>query len=224
MLDRAGIAGAPDDEMGSGAEWLSRPRGGFTLLEVLVGLSVAALVLLAGMAALGTVSEHAGHAETATIDAVAGASQRALLVDWLSSARNRAPTGEQFEGLQQDLDGVMQDLLFFPTTARTPLDEPYTVVGLYIDVDPETPERGLVAEMTGSRITDEPRRFEIVPEAASMHIRYLLSSQGGVPEWVNVWQSQQGLPRVIEITLEAAAGDSLPRLLRFPIRAATAGM
>jgi prepilin-type N-terminal cleavage/methylation domain-containing protein len=198
-------------------------RGGFTLLEVLVGLTVAALVLLAGMAALGTVNENAGRAEVATIDAVAGASQRALLVDWLSGARYRAPTGEQFEGMQQDLDGEMQDLLFFPTTARTPIDGPYTVVGMYIDIDPETPERGLVAEMTGSRIGEKPRRFEIAPEAASMRIRYLTSSTDGFAEWVSVWQSREGLPRAIEITLEAAAGDSLPRLLRLPIRAATAG-
>jgi prepilin-type N-terminal cleavage/methylation domain-containing protein len=202
---------------------MSARRGGFTLLEVLVGLSVASLVLLAGMAALGTVNENAGRAETAAIDAVAGASQRALLVDWLSAARYRAPTGEQFEGMQQDLDGQLQDLLFFPTTARTPLDGPYTVVGLYIDVDPETPERGLVAEMTGNRIGEEPRRFEIVPEAASMRIRYLTSSADGFPEWVSLWQSRQGLPRAIELTLEPAAGDSLPRLLRLPIRAATAG-
>ena len=201
-----------------------RARRGFTLLEVLVGLSVASLVMLAGMAALGTVSEHAGHAETATIDAVSGATQRALLVDWLSSARNRVPTGEQFEGLQQDLDGMMQDLLFFPTTARTPLDEPYTVIGLYIDIDPETPERGLVAELTGSRLGDEARRFEIVPQAVRMDIRYLLSYGDDGPQWEEVWRSNQGLPRAIEITLHAAAGDSLPRLLRHPIRAATEGM
>lgn len=197
-------------------------RAGFTLLEVLIGLAVASLVLLSGMAALGTVSGYADRAEAAANDAVAGASQRALLVDWLAGARYRAPTGEQFEGMQQDLDGIMQDLLFFPTTARTPIDGPYTAVGLYIDVDPETPERGLVAELTGSRLGEEARRFEIVPEAASMDIRYLAAGDGLV-EWVELWQGRNGLPRVIEITLTAAPGDSLPLLLRYPIRAATTG-
>lgn len=198
-------------------------RAGFTLLEVLVGLTVASLVLLSGMAALGTVSEYGGRAEAAASAAVAGASQRALLVDWLSSARYRAPTGEQFEGMKGDLDGQMQDLLFFPTTARTPIDGPFTVVGLYIDIDPDTPERGLVAEMTGGRVAEEPRRFEIVPQAISMRIRYLTSSDDGFPEWIDIWQGRRGLPRAIEITLTAAVGDSLPRLLRYPIRAATAG-
>lgn len=202
---------------------MTRSRPGFTLLEVLVGLAVASLVLLSGMAALGTVRGYASRAETAADDAVAGASQRALLVNWLTGARYRAPTGEQFEGMQQDLDGIMQDLLFFPTTARTPIDGPYTTVGLYIDVDPETPERGLVAEMTGSRLGEEARRFEIVPEAAAMDIRYLTSSDDGFTEWVDLWQGRNGLPRVIEITLSAAAGDSLPLLLRYPIRAATTG-
>ncbi|HUG26106.1 type II secretion system protein, partial [Piscinibacter sp.] len=115
-----------------------RARGGFTLVELIVGLTVASLALLAGMATLGFVSDRAAHAEDATRAAIGGAAQRALLVDWLSGARFRAPSGEQFEGMEEDINGETTDLLLLPTTARTPLGGSTTVIGLYIDTDPDT--------------------------------------------------------------------------------------
>jgi prepilin-type N-terminal cleavage/methylation domain-containing protein len=197
-------------------------RGGFTLVEVLVALTVASLALLAGMSALGFVADRSRHADAATTAAVSGATQRALLVDWLSAARFRAPTGEQFEGLQGDEGGDLVDLLLFPTTARTPLAGSSTVVGLYIDMDPETPERGLVAELTGMTFGAPARRMELVPEAAVMEIRYLPNGAGA--EWEETWLGRNSLPRAIELTLHPAPGDSLPLLLRYPVRVSLAGI
>jgi prepilin-type N-terminal cleavage/methylation domain-containing protein len=197
-------------------------RNGFTLVEVLVGLTVASLALLAGMGALGFVADRSHDAEDTTLAAVSGATQRALLVEWLAGARYRAPTGEQFEGIQDERGGALMDMLLFPTTARTPLESGTTVIALYIDVDPATPERGLVAEMTGTVFDVEPRRMELVPEAAAMQLRYL--PDGGGSAWESAWLSRNMLPRMIEITLEPASGDSLPLLLRYPIRVSLAGM
>jgi prepilin-type N-terminal cleavage/methylation domain-containing protein len=198
------------------------PRPGFTLLEVLVGLTVASLALLAGMLALGTVRDLGGQADGVARAAAAGATQRSALVDWLAGARMRAPTGEMFEGMQQDEGGRMVDVLLLPTTARTPLDGSVTVIGLYIDNDPDTPERGLVAEMTGMTPGEEPRRMELVPEAASLIIRYLGDGSAS-DEWEDTWSARNRLPRLIEVTLLPAAGDSLPLLLRYPIRVAPGG-
>jgi prepilin-type N-terminal cleavage/methylation domain-containing protein len=194
-------------------------RPGFTLLELLVGLTVASMALAVGVAALGIVRDRAVHAEEATVRAVAGATQRNMIVDWLAGARMRAPTGEQFEGMQQDQGGVMVDVLLFPTTAHTPLDGSHTVVGLYIDNDPETPEQGLVAEMTGMLLGAEPRRMELVPEAGGMRIRYL-SVANGIADWADTWAGQRTLPRMIEITLEPAPRQELPLMLQYPIRVA----
>jgi hypothetical protein len=144
-----------------------------------------------------------------------------MLVEWLTGARMRAPTGEQFEGMQSDEGGVMVDMLMFPTTALTPLGSP-SVVGLYIDDDPDTPERGLVAELTGATFGPETRRMELVPEAGRMVIRYLGQVQG-VPVWEDTWQGRNQLPRLVEITLYPAAGETLPLLLQYPIRAALGG-
>lgn len=197
-------------------------RTGFTLLEVLVGLTVASLALLAGVLALAAVQDRSGHAEEAAREAISGATQRALLVDWLGGARVRARTGEQFEGMQDDVGGRLVHRLVVPTSARTPLGVSSTVVGLYIDDDPETPERGLVAALTGSTFGAEPRRMELVPQAGEMHVRYL-DAVGGVPVWDETWAGRNRLPRLVEITLVPARGEVLPLLLQYPIRVALGG-
>ncbi|MEX0892846.1 MAG: prepilin-type N-terminal cleavage/methylation domain-containing protein [Gemmatimonadota bacterium] len=200
-----------------------RPRAGFTLIEMIVGLTVAGVVFLAGFAALATVQDRGAHVEETGRHALAGATQRKLLMDWLAGSRFRAPTGEQFEGIEGEGEGGLpQDLLLFPTTARTPLNNRSTVVGIYIDEDPDTPERGLVAEMTGLDFTAEPRRMELVPQAGAMQIRYYPETEG-VGEWVDGWVGNS-LPRGVEITLWPVAGDSLPALLRLPLRVALASL
>jgi prepilin-type N-terminal cleavage/methylation domain-containing protein len=201
---------------------IPRARGGFTLLEVLVGLTVASIAITAGVLALGAVQDRTEHAEAASVAAISGATQRALLVEWLAGARTRATTGERFEGMQNDEGGRLVHRLVLPTTARTPLGVTSSVVGLYIDTDPETPERGLVAELSGAVFGGEIRRMELVPEAGVLYVRYL-TDVDGLPVWDDTWSGRNRLPRLIEITLEAARGESLPPLLQFPIRVALGG-
>lgn len=197
-------------------------RPGFTLLEVLIGLTVASMAMLIGMTALGTVQDRGGDAQEYAAAVSSGATQRAMLVEWLTSARFRAVTGEQFEGMQADEGGRIVDQLMFPTSARTPMGVASAVVGLYIDTDPDTPERGLVAELTGTTFGEEPRRMMLVPEAGAMEIRYFNLVQG-VPVWEEIWEARNRLPRMVEITLHPAPGETLPPLLQYPIRAAMGG-
>jgi prepilin-type N-terminal cleavage/methylation domain-containing protein len=199
-----------------------RARSGFTLVELVVALTVSAVALTAGMLTLAAVQDRAVHAEELSHAVASGATQRAMLVEWLSSATVRAVTGEQFEGMQADEGGRIVDQLMFPTTARTPLHVSSTVIGLYIDLDPDTPERGLVAEMTGMNFREEVRRMELVPQAGAMEIRYLGLTQG-VPIWEDTWEARNRLPRLVEITLHPAPGEVLPPLLQLPIRVALAG-
>jgi prepilin-type N-terminal cleavage/methylation domain-containing protein len=196
-----------------------KTRRGFTLVELLVGLTVAGLALAAGFAALAFVHDRGERAEIESRVAVGGATQRALIMDWLAAARYRAPAGEQFQGDDVEEDNKKKDTIFFPTTAASPLEGSVTVVGLYIDDDPETPETGLVAEMTGVVLGQPERRMELVPQAAEMNIRYLPNVAGEV-DWQDGWTGHNELPRGVEITITPALGDTLPALLRMPIRVA----
>lgn len=195
--------------------WRTRP--GFTLVELLVGLTVGGLALTAGFTALAFVDDRAKAAEQATVATLEGANARDLLINWLAGARLRAPNNAgAFDGVNGEDQGKKTDELTFPTTARTPLQVPNSVVHLLIDEDTQTPETGLVAELT-ERLQDEPRRVELVPQAASLEIRYLPDGPDAV-EWQDSWQGQRQLPRAIELILQPAPGDSLPLLLRYPIR------
>jgi len=195
-------------------------RDGFTLIELIVGLTVSALALTAGFAALSFVADRATQAETATVTALEGVAARELLVDWLTGARLQAPgnTGS-FQGSDNEaLGGLADDQLLFPTTARTPLHVRNTVVRLYIDRDEETPETGLVAELT-ERLQDEPRRVELVREAVGLDLHYLPESTDAF-EWMPDWLGRNQLPKAIELLIQVPRGDTLPPLLRYPIRVA----
>jgi prepilin-type N-terminal cleavage/methylation domain-containing protein len=198
-----------------------RARAGFTLLEVTVGLTVAALALAAGFAALGFVGERAQHADEATVAVLEAASTRQLLADWLAGARLRAGNGvDAFQGLNVEYESLPDDILLFPTTSKSHLRAPETVVRLYIDRDDETPERGLVAELTSQRGLDS-RRVELVPGAIGLELRFLPQPTPGLPlEWTDQWLARNQLPRVVEITIVPGRDVVLPPLLAYPLRVA----
>jgi prepilin-type N-terminal cleavage/methylation domain-containing protein len=196
-----------------------RMRRGFTLIELLVGLTVSALALTAGFAALAFVGDRAKQAEAATVTALEGVAARELLVEWLTGARLRAGNAGSFQGTDnEERGGLADDQLMFPTTARTPLHVRNTVVRLYVDRDDETPEVGLVAELT-ERIQDEPRRIELVPQVIGLDIHYLPEAADAF-EWLPDWLGRNQLPRAVELVLQVSARDTLPPLLRYPIRVA----
>jgi hypothetical protein len=154
--------------------------------------------------------------EVASALALRGATTRNLLTEWLGEARYQVGRrGESFQGLDDEVYGTETDELIFPTTASTPLGVGTTVVRLFVDQDRDTPERGLVAELT-ELPADEPRVVELVPEAGSLELRYLLPIEGTVGEWVDGWISNR-LPRAIELILGPARNDTLPPLLRYPL-------
>jgi hypothetical protein len=57
---------------------------------------------------------------------------------------------------------------------------------------------------------------ELVPEAGSLVIRYLLPVEGTTGQWVDGWISNR-LPQAIELTLGPTRYDTLPPLLRYPL-------
>jgi prepilin-type N-terminal cleavage/methylation domain-containing protein len=200
-----------------------RCPAGFTLIEVMVALAVGGIVVSAGMAALATVQDRSEHALIATTGAIEAAATRATVVDWLSGAfYSVREQGIRFEGLDADEFGWEWDEVVFPSRARTPLRTAVTTIRLFLDTDPETPERGLVAELTGL-VGSEPLRMELIPGATGISVRYLPYGDGPV-EWSVSWVNQSQLPRAVELTLMDDPEYPLPPLLKMPIRVAMVGM
>jgi len=197
-----------------------RGATGFTLLEVLTGLTAIALTLAIGFATLGFLYDSREPVDQAAALTLQGANTRALICRWLGESRLRARDGGGafFHGVNREEDGLPSDEIVFPTTAATPLGVRRTVVRLYIDREMGTPQRGLVAELT-ERFTDQPRLVELVPEAGALDIRYLFPLRGGEGEWVDSWApGMDHLPRAVELVLGPNPPDTLPTVLRYPIR------
>ena len=124
--------------------------------------------------------------------------------------------GIDFQGLDAREQGIPADEITFPTRADTPRRVPVTAVRLFLDTDPETAERGLVAEFVGM-LGEQPSRLELAPQVTGLLIRYLPAGQGPV-EWTESWVGLNELPRAVEVVLEQSPADPLPPLLRLPIR------
>jgi prepilin-type N-terminal cleavage/methylation domain-containing protein len=196
-------------------------RAGFTLVEVVVGVAVGGVVLTAGFAALAAIRDHSVGAREATTIALEGATARATLSEWLATAQLQSTElAVRFEGLDATESDLEWDELSFPMRAQSPLRTPITHVRLFIDTDPETPERGLVAALVGLR-GEEPRPVELIPDAIGLQIRYLPASDVPV-DWAESWLDQPQLPRAVEVTLVDAHEAPLPPLLKLPIRVALA--
>ena len=191
-------------------------RPGMTLVEVLVGLTVASVALALGFGALTALGDNGRRADEAASAAIENAASRQILVDWITLARLRPEGNAEFRGIDGEVDGQGDTRLTFMTTAPTPLGTPETIVHLAIDRDEETVERGLVAELLERRGM-KPHRIVIAPGATGLRSRYL-SGLGGDDRWLPSWISSTVLPRGIDVRIESPYADSLPALLRLPIR------
>jgi len=193
-----------------------------TLLELVVALTITGAAMAAGYGAFATLVDQRHRIAAATDEVARAAAVRRMLTDWLSGARvGPGNDGPEFRGLDGVAGTEPDDELTFVTDARTPLGDAPTIVRLFIDRDPATPERGLTADLAEWRGT-ATLRMELEPSAAGLDARYLSAMLGG-DRWLPSWISRSLLPRGVEIRLSTALGDSLPALLALPVTAAVAG-
>jgi hypothetical protein len=187
-----------------------------TLLELVVALAVTGAALAAGYGAFAGVVDSRQALTTATDSVARSAGVRRVLVDWLGGARvGLGSDGPDFRGLDGVAGHLPDDELTFTTDAVTPLGDGGTLVRLFVDRDPRTPERGLtatLAEWGGTRAA----RMELAPDVEGLDVRYASRVFGGV-RWLPSWISRSVLPLAVEITFSPAMGDTLPALLDLPI-------
>ena len=191
---------------------MSRPVSGFTLIELVVSLTITGAVLSAGFAAFRTVLDRRDASARVLEEITRASAERELLRSWIGAARLPQQGEPAFAGLDALDDHAPDDAITLVTSAATDLDGTETVVQLSVDRDPRTPQRGLVADLAswppGAR-----RTVELDPRVTGLDLRYYspaLGDRGWLPSWV----SSSILPSGVEVRLY---GDSLPPLLRLPL-------
>jgi prepilin-type N-terminal cleavage/methylation domain-containing protein len=192
---------------------------GFTLIELIVSLTITGAVLSAGFAAFRTVLDRRDVAASMLDEVNRAAGERALLQSWIEAARLPLQGEPAFAGLDAQSGKLPDDNITLLTAAATDLDGAEAIVRLAVDRDERTPERGLVAHLT-SWPAGEQRTVEIDPRVTGLELRYYsvpLGDRGWLPSWV----SSTILPSGVEITL---VGDSLPPLLRLPLLVPVGGV
>ena len=201
-------------------------RRGITVLELMIALTLVALVASIGTATLSLFSQEERYRRAANDDLVRELAIRRTIVAWLEGA-HAAPgasnTGAA-AGLQL-IDGTQHgraaDILVFTTAARTPLGVGETTVALRVGTNDRAPQVGLTAELT-SWPGGPSMRLLLDSAVVAMNVRCLTNLLGG-RRWVPSWLSTSVLPRGIDLQLHGARPGALSPVLEMPIVVAVEG-
>jgi prepilin-type N-terminal cleavage/methylation domain-containing protein len=197
-------------------------RAGVTLIELIVSLTITATLFAVGYSAFGTALDRREAALRSLETETRAASIRASLQGWLQGARVPPQTSRPvFSGADGFHENAQDDELVFLTSAPTPLGRGFATVRLWVDRDPDTPEIGLVAEITRWLGTDRIR-MELAPEVEGLDVRYRSRVLRG-REWHLNWISSSVMPQGLELSLTGSDEDPLHPLLAYPLRAAFHG-
>jgi type II secretory pathway pseudopilin PulG len=197
-------------------------RAGLTVLELLFGLTVVALVASIGTATLSLFGDELSRRREPSNAMARQLATRRMIASWLEGAH--ASAGSAAPGVFQLVDAKRHerdaDVLTFTTAAWTLLNTGEATIRLFVDEDASTPEVGLTAELTswpGGPVT----RVQLDSSVTALNIVCLTNLLGG-RRWVPSWMSTSVVPRGIEIRLRGARNDVAP-LLQMPIVVAVEG-
>ena len=192
-------------------------RKGSTVLELIFGLAIVALVASIGTTTLTLIgSDRLERRASATIER--DLAVRRTVIDWLEGSH--ASLGGAFQVIDAKQHGRDADVLIFTTTAPTPLGTPETTVRLYVEQERRT-EKGLVAELT-SWPNGPASRIELDSTVAGLDVR-CLTSLLGERRWVPSWLSADVAPRSVELRVRYAPNGRQSPWLAMPIVVALEG-
>lgn len=190
-------------------------RSGMTLVELVVGLAIAALVAGGGYGALTTIVDRRAALAAAAAPTVRAAAVRHTLLAWLEGIELVADgSGQSFVLVDRQYRGVPDDELTFITTARTPLGGEGAIVTLRVEHAGAPAGRGLVA-LLQERGTGRTMRLVLDSTVTSLR-GWCISAMLPGTRVVSSWVSPAILPRGVELRLGADDGRLDP-LLALPI-------
>ena len=189
---------------------------GFTLVEVLLAISIAAAVLVVvfGGLRVGLAAWQKGEARSARLDHARGVG--VLLERALDGAFPYRFTPDQAHEPRILFDGRADRLTF--ATLAPPFPAPVLIAFAAVSVSTEGTGLTLRQQVLPNRLALEQLAPTLVdPATRAVRFRYLGEEPGA---WQDEWDMRQEdtLPRAVEITL--VTGNAAPQVLRVPIRAA----
>ena len=189
---------------------------GFTLVEVLLAISIAAAVLVVAFGGLrvGLAAWQKGEARSARLAHARGVG--VLLERALDGAFPYRFTPDQAQEPRILFDGLADRLTF--ATLAPPFPAPAPIAFAAVSVSTEGQGLTLRQQVLPNRLALEQLAPALVdPATRAVRFRYLGEEPGA---WQDEWDMRQEdtLPRAVEITL--VTGTAAPQVLSVPIRAA----
>ena len=192
-----------------------RPRRGFTILELVIALAIGGIVVLVAFGAVSVATDAATRLRGAQRTSLGSLSARATLEGWLRAA-TVAPGTAPFVGVRSTGLDRRDDEVAFAVLDGGPLYPGPRHIHLRLDDDPDTPARGLVAELRPLR-GGTVDTLQVAAEAEGLALRYRAAAAGR-SRWQDAWRSDRELPAAVELRLQLASRDGAASpLLALPL-------
>lgn len=219
---------------------MTRTRTGMTLMELVIALTILALVATMGGEAFATLIDRQATIRAASADVERAAALRETIRQWIlqgepfvasggvpAGGRGGAAVGRALAtvapgGSSSSQAGVTaaastgHELTVY-TNAPNPLLTSNVRIRLFVDADEATPERGLTIEYQASTQTPLLRR-ELDPDIGDLVVEFYDQRTN---RWFDATQAATIQPVAVRVAMVAAEGKTIPRLLQVPLTLVT---
>ena len=221
---------------------MTRARSGMTLIELIIAITILAMMVTGGAVAFGTIIDRQETIRYASAEVERAAALREMLRQWilqgeLQIQQGGVPRGARAVGAGGAGGGAQLarvasgsragststasvtaaastgNELTLITNAPNPLMAANVRIRIFVDADDNTPERGLTIEYQASTQTPLMRR-ELDALVGDLTVEFFDQRTG---RWIASTEAATGQPIALRITMAPAEGSALPRLLTLPL-------
>ncbi len=212
----------------------SGTRSGMTLIELVIAITILAMMVTGGSVAFGTIIDRQQTIRYASAEVERAASMREMLRQWILQGEPQIQQGGVPRGARAGAQVAPVALgsragsastagvtaaastgneLTIVTSAPNPLMTSNVRIRIFVDTDDSTPERGLTIEYQASTQTPLMRR-ELDSTIGDLTVEFY---DQRTSRWIPSTEAATGTPIALRITMIPADGFVLPRLLTLPL-------
>jgi prepilin-type N-terminal cleavage/methylation domain-containing protein len=217
---------------------MNRARAGMTLIELVIAITILAMMVTGGSVAFGTIIDRQETIRHASAEVERAAALRETLRQWILQGEPQIQRGGVPRGARGAGTAAAQiasvapgsragststasvtaaastgNELTFTTNAPNPLMAANVRIRLFVDADDNTPEQGLTIEYQASTQTPLMRR-QLDPSVGDLTVEFY---DQRTSRWIASTEASTGQPIALRITMIPADGVTLPRLLTLPL-------